>query len=398
MKKTVVFVDDEPEILAGLKLLLRREKSDYDLFFFETADEVLEFMSQHSADVLVSDLRMPGMNGCALLQRAKEDHPELARVLFSAAGRDEAMRIAPYAHQFLPKPCEPHVFRAVVQRACAIQDALRSPATRAALGGISTLPSPPQTYIELARELDSEEMNLVAVSRIVERDPAVSAKVLQLATSAFFCPPRPLRRIADAVQRLGTTTIRALVAGIDTFGRFGRKCQVPELSPERLQDNAVRTSLVCRAIAPPALREEAMLAGILHDIGLLALASTRPDAVGHCLRIAHERGLQPHRAERETFGFTQSAAGGYLLGLWGLPNTIVEAVLGHQEPHLLHGHTLDAATVVHVATGLVAAADHGLDPHETIDVGHLRRLGVDDQLPDWMIAVGLQAADGTTGR
>jgi HD-like signal output (HDOD) protein len=155
---------------------------------------------------------------------------------------------------------------------------------------------------------------------------------------------------------------------------------------------------VCKAIAPEALREEAMLAGILHDIGLLALAATRPDALGHALRIARERGIPRHEAERETFGFTQSAAGGYLLGLWGLPNVIVEAVLGHQEPRGLEGDTLDAATVVHVATGLVTAADTGMCPHDTIDIDHLRRLKVDDRLPEWMRVAGFPAAEGTGGR
>jgi HD-like signal output (HDOD) protein len=396
--KTVLFVDDEREILDSLKLLLRKEKDQYELHFFQRADEALEFMSQHGADVLVSDLRMPGMNGCALLQRAQEDHPEVARVLFSGAGREDAVRLAPYAHQFLPKPCEPQVFRAVVQRACAIQSVLSSPVMRAEMGSIGTLPSPPQTYLDLSKLLESDEVNLGAVSKIVERDPAISAKVLQLANSAFFCPPRPLKRITDAVQRLGATTIRALVAGIDALGRFGKRFDVPDFSPATLQDQAIRTSLICKAIAPDALREEAMLAGILHDVGLLALASTRPEALTRSLAIAAERGIPHHQAQREVFGFTQAAAGGYLLGLWGLPNVIVEAVVGHQEPYALEGNVLDTATVVHVASALVLAADRGLEPSTLIDMNHLRRLKVDDRLPEWMRQAGFQAADGTNGR
>jgi HD-like signal output (HDOD) protein len=335
--------------------------------------------------VLVSDLRMPGMNGCTLLQRAKEDHPQVARVLFSGAGREDAVRLAPYAHQFLPKPCEPHVFRAVVQRACAVQGVLSSSVMRAALGSIGTLPSPPQTYLELAKVLDGDEINLGAVSRVVERDPAVSAKVLQLANSAFFCPPRPLKRINDAVQRLGATTIRALVAGIDALNRFGKRFDVPELSPAALQEHAIRTSLLAKEIAPEALREEAMLA-------------TKPEALTEAMTITRERGIPRHHAEREVFGFTQADAGGYLLGLWGLPNVIVEAVLGHQEPHALEGDTLDTATVVHVASCLTRAAEYGLEPTAFIDLAHLRRLRVDDRMPDWIRAAGFQAADGTTGR
>lgn len=396
--KRVLLVDDEREILDALKALLRRERRHYELFFFERGHEALEFLHAHGADVLVCDLKMPELNGCALLQRVSEDHPETARVLFSGAGREEAIRLAPYAHQFLPKPCEPQIFRAVIQRACAIQGALSNPVMRAALGGIGSLPSPPRTYLELAQALEGDEVNLGSVSRIVERDPAVSAKVLQLANSAFFCPPRPLRRISDAVHRLGITTIGALVAGIDAFGRVARPLDVPELSPSVLQDRAVRTSLLCKAIAPPHLRDEAMLAGVLHDVGLLALSATRGDLLARCVEIARERGSPRHQAERETFGFTQSAAGGYLLGLWGLPNVIVEAVLGHQEPHRLEGDALDAATIVHVAANLVLATDTGVDPRTIVDTDHLARLGVADRFPAWMACARSQAAEGTSGR
>jgi HD-like signal output (HDOD) protein len=388
-RSTVVIVDDERQVLAALRLTLRRERERYELRFCERGEEALLIVRQEPVDVLIADLRMPGMSGLQLLQHVQREHPGVARVVFSGETRDEALRVVPFAHQFLAKPCAPELFRAVLQRASALRDALGNPEMLSALGGVDRLPSPPSTYLELSRLLALPEIDVGRVAALVGRDPAMAARVLQLGNSAFFASPRPLRSIREAIQRLGLTTIQTLVAAVDVTTSVGAS-RVPGFSTARLQAHAVATSLLCRQIAPFQLRDEAAVAGVLHDVGVLALAVTRPNELAAVLELQGRERMRPCNAERAVLGFTHAALGGYLLGLWGLPIKLVEAVLGHDEPSRFDACGIDTATVVHVADGLATAAAYDLDPLDLIDVAHLRRLNMDQCLPDWMRIAGLE--------
>ena len=106
-KKNILFVDDEPDVLQAMKRMLRPLRSEWDMTFFSTGQDALLHMEGHPTDVIVSDMRMPGMDGMQLLTRVTESHPHVIRIVLSGqADRETVMRAVEPTHQYLSKPCQ----------------------------------------------------------------------------------------------------------------------------------------------------------------------------------------------------------------------------------------------------------------------------------------------------
>jgi DNA-binding NtrC family response regulator len=150
--KHILFVDDEQQILDGLKDLLRKQRKQWTMVFALGGEAALRELQQQPFDVVVSDMRMPGMDGATLLTRVKELYPSSARIILSGhAERDSIVRALPVAHQFLNKPCDAALLRMVVERACELQRLLQNEKIRCLIGKLDKLPSVPHTYWELTR-------------------------------------------------------------------------------------------------------------------------------------------------------------------------------------------------------------------------------------------------------
>src|SRR5215469_9947183 len=114
----ILFVDDEPKVLDGLRRLLRPQRLQWDMSFIEGGEAALALLDQSPFDVIVSDLKMPGMDGTALLERAREHHPQVVRIVLSEyADLEAAFRAAQVAHQLLLKPCDAEMLRVAIDRA-----------------------------------------------------------------------------------------------------------------------------------------------------------------------------------------------------------------------------------------------------------------------------------------
>ena len=144
MKKTVLFVDDEPNILAGLKRMLRSLRNEVDFFFAESGREALEILAVQHVDVIVSDMQMPGMDGATLMAAVQEKYPMTIRIILSGqAGDGPVLRTAGVVHQFLAKPTDPDTIKEVLRRACALQDLMKNEQLKAVVSRIGKLPSIP---------------------------------------------------------------------------------------------------------------------------------------------------------------------------------------------------------------------------------------------------------------
>jgi HD-like signal output (HDOD) protein len=131
--------------------------------------------------------------------------------------------------------------------------------------------------------------------------------------------------------------------------------------------------------------DESLMAGLLHDSGKLVLASNVQDQYAQALTLARSKNVPELQAEQEIFGTTHAEVGGYLLGLWGLPDSIVGAVAFHHCPSKWLGQVFSPLTAVHVAN--VLEREHrdcgtGVDM-PVIDYGYLSKLGLADRLPAW---------------
>jgi len=337
MNKRILFVDDESKILEGIGRMLRGMRFDCDLSFATSGREALEILSREPYDIVVSDMRMPGMNGLELLNEVKSRYPNAIRIMLSGyAAPQLIMGSVGLVHQYLSKPCEAETLRSTVKRALELQRLMANEAIQRLVSRLSALPSLPSLYSDIVRELQSADPSIRRVGEIMAKDPGMTAKILQLVNSAFFGIRRAVSDPRDAAAYLGLETIQSLVLSLHAFRQF-EVCRTSGFSIDRIWNHSMATGLLSKRIMErenqgKGLASEAFTAGLLHDLGKLVLATNLPQEYGRVLARAAGGAASLPEAELEAFGSTHAEIGAYLLGLWGLPNPIIEAVAWHHRP------------------------------------------------------------------
>ncbi|MCP4445426.1 MAG: HDOD domain-containing protein [Myxococcales bacterium] len=387
----VLFVDDEPEVLAAISRLLRRREPDWSCEFVHSGAAGLITLSKAAAgdqpfDVVVADMRMPHMDGPTFLTRVREAHPQMIRVVLSGAADLEAnLRVIPIAHQFLQKPLELPLLREAVVRSCDLRDLLKNESLQRIVGEIETLPVRPGIYNELTEALSDPRTSMQSVGVIVEQDPGMSAKVLQMVNSAFFGTTVSVTSVQQAVTFLGLPQIRQLMLVLEVFESFvePKDKKLRYFSMEYEREHALLTAKIARELVKPELADHAFTAGVLHDIGKLVLASHMTERFAECFHrcLLEDRPLED--IEREELGATHAEVGAYLLALWGLPDPVVEAVAFHHDPESVKHDEFDVISAVHVANYL--ADPRPMKPLylRVIDIPYLERLGIAHKLESW---------------
>ena len=212
------------------------------------------------------------------------------------------------------------------------------------VGRIGKLPAMPKTYGLLQAALAQPTVTAAQIGDIVSADAAIASKVLQITNSAFFRLRKPMVRIKDAVTYLGFATVRNLVLSAEIFSQWQAPKGLSDVDPERMQMHAdnVQAAAACKALAGGrASPDDAWLAGLLHDIGYWILIQECPKELANALQLARAEGLSLLECERRVTGATHAEIGAYLLGLWGLPYAIVEAVALHHTPTAVTTHGYD---------------------------------------------------------
>ncbi len=368
MRARILFVDDEPAVLDSLSDVLRKERKRWDMTFAANGREALELLAASAFDIVVTDMRMPGMDGAQLLAQVKAEHPSISRIVLSGhADREAVTRAISVAHQFLSKPCDGTILRSTIERVHALRLRIESDEVKAVVGRIDRLPSIPQAYHQLTAIANDPTKGLADVCRVIERDTAMSAKVLQLVSSSYFGTRRDVRSIQQAVGLLGIELLKVLVLTANTFA-VAKDIRIEGASLEEFQRFSIACARAAKRMAPPALAEEAFTAALVHDLGKLILALGRLD-------------------EAEA-GVGHAEVGGYLLGLWGLPFTILEAVAYHHTPSAMTEDKHELLAIVHAAGALVGKSSE-------LDEAFLASVGVASQLPAWRaIAEDCARAEG----
>jgi HD-like signal output (HDOD) protein len=217
----------------------------------------------------------------------------------------------------------------------------------------------------------------------------MTAKMLQIVNSAVMGLAHKVSSPFEAVEYLGLGTVRSLVLSAHIFSCF-KQVNLKRFSVNQLWSHSLRTALVARRImhleqADPIDGEDAYAAGMLHDVGKLMLAESRPDLFQQALGLAAERPTPLPDAEREILGATDSGVAAYLLGLWGLPAAIVEAVAFHHTPRASEVQVFGPLTAVHVAAVLEQelADPDATRQRDALDTEYLVQVGVQARLKDW---------------
>ncbi len=386
--KRILFVDDDQALLDGLRDALRPHRRRWTMSFVVSGEEALARLEAEPHDVVISDLRMPGMDGASLLELVRDRCPAAVRIVLSGhAEMRMVARAAAAAHRLIAKPCDTQDLARVIERSCALQEIAARVELDPRAMGASALPSVPRVCAELTELLSSGGAGAADAARIIEQDIAMAAKVLQLANSAYFGRRSPVSRVCEAVAYLGLDTLRAYVLHVAAFQELRVLSPIPGFDLDALHGHCTRVArLAARLAAETGAGNDAFTAGLLHDVGLLVMASQDPEGLAGVLALAREQRRPVHHIEREEHGVTHAEVGAHLLALWGLPHTVTEAVAGHQDGEWLE-LPFDTVAAIHVANALVeeVEARHlpGASPPSEIRLDYLERAGVEARVGHW---------------
>jgi HD-like signal output (HDOD) protein len=385
-KRRILFVDDEQSVLDGLRNLLRRQRQQWDMLFVTSGKAALEELVKQPVDVIVSDMRMPGMDGAELLTRVRDLYPQTARIVLSGHAEREAIaRVVSVAHQFLSKPSDADTVRKVVERTCVFQALLQNEGIRRVIGSIDRLPSLPAVYMELNRATQDPKTGIADIVRIIEKDPAMSIKILQLVNSAYFGLAQKTSSVLKAASYLGVENLKGLLVVAHVFSADAGP-SAPGFSLDRLRDESLVVAQLARQmVRDPKNTDTAFTAGLVHDIGQLVLSRHQPDAYGHVLQVARQTGRQLSDVEKEELGVSHGLVGAYLLGVWGLPFVLSEALMFHHDPSAVTEGGTEIIAALHLANGVVSAAVAGRAPLTAgaLDSAYLDKLGLLSTVPRW---------------
>ena len=388
-KNRVLFVDDDPLLLNGLQRALRKMQSEWEMVFASGGEEALQLAAAGPPfDAVITDMRMAVMDGSTLLEEMKRRYPRVLRIILSGqSSKETILRSMTLAHQYLSKPCDIEQLKGVLARAFALRDVMDNPTLAEVASRLKGVPSLPSLYTELMNELQSTNSSIVSVANIIGRDPGMTAKILQIANSALFGLSN-VSRIHQAVQLLGLETVKMLVLMVGIFSQFEKGAlSEPEMSA--ICEHSMTVAAIARGIAKIeecslAMIDETFSAGILHDIGRLVLAAAEPVKYRHVLDDAAARKIPLIVQEYETVGCSHAEVGAYLLGIWGLPPTVVEAVAWHHRPGQSKQHDFGSLACVHVAE--VEHNRHSPSHAEQsilLDDEFLIRCGLSEKCADW---------------
>lgn len=390
MKERILFVDDEPMILKGLQRTLRKMRDAWDMSFTSSAEEALAILDNNPMDVIISDMKMPEMDGTQLLAEVKQRHPHIVRLILSGHVEQETtIKSVQFAHQCLSKPCDVKVLKQTLAKLFALRDILSDDSIKKIVSQIESLPSLPTIYTEIMAEMQSADPSIKNVGAIIGRDVSMTAKILQVVNSVFFGLPQKIGNPQQAVMLLGLEAIKAMVLSVKIFSEFSQK-KFSWFNLDALFNHSISVSTHAKAIVKSEKMDQdlinySLMAGLLHDLGKLILATNFKDTYRQVLTESQNSDHNLWELEHETFGTGHAEIGAYLMGLWNLENPIIEAIAFHHCPANSVSSQMGLLAAVHIANALDHEEDSPEDQESDLqyDNEYLDRLGVSNRIPEW---------------
>lgn len=350
--RRVLCVHDDPVVLETLRRELLEQEPDWDVRLSRDEDAAMATIHAWTPDVVCAAIRPPVLDGIVLLTRVRDRSPETIRIALGGLEKEELMRAHKIAHRAVEEQAEGSLFVETLRRPLVLRDLVTSPPLRSMLGKVGRLPAAPHVYAELTRRLADPHASVAQLANLVQEDTVLAAQVLRIANSAYFGRDRAVSSLPDAAARLGTRLLRSLVLTAEVYGGFAIPPRWTRYV-DKVQKHASQVARLASSLEPQASwTEDAFTAGLLHDIGKLVLLARVPDLFADLLddAAASERDL--HEVELGRLGAHHGTLGACVLGMWGLPSVIVEAVHGHEDPPAELPQALDARCAVAIANRL----------------------------------------------
>jgi HD-like signal output (HDOD) protein/ActR/RegA family two-component response regulator len=354
MRSGVLFVEDEDLLRTMYESLSDALQNHYSIFTASDGEQALKVLQKRHIDVVVTDLTMPGMDGFKFLAHVVKAQPDAARIIISGyADRLKVARCLFVGHRYFPKPCDLNALGALLLRLASFREIISNDRVRRLIGGIGSLPGPPETFLKLQKLMESSTSSLDDVGKLLEQDPAVTAKLLQLVNSAQFGLPQKIISATEAVQLLGLGAVSGLLLGLQAFTAYNGQ-PGKNAPPAELWDHSLRVACAARNIARAQSfglqsRERAFLAGLLHDVGRIVIHANAADEFAEVVKSAERFRIPITEAESRRFGATYAEIGAYLLALWGIDEEVTSIVQYQDRLASFPGKDPAALAAMHVA-------------------------------------------------
>lgn len=398
-KTTILLVDDEPNVLSALRRALRRE--GWTLLLASSGQEGLDLLAEHQVAAVVSDIRMPGMDGMAFLERVKDRYPDIARIVLTGFAERATVAMAierAGTQQMITKPWDDDELKEILRDVVDQQrhQEATSGGLQRIINEVDALPSLPSIYLEVRQLIEEEEdPSAERVAKVIVKDQAIVTKVLQVANTAFFGQRRHIESVSRALIVLGMDFVGKIVLSASVFRSFAAEGgEIVGFEQELFWEHSIACGAAARQIAKTRTLdrtrlEEAMLAGMLHDMGKLVFTKCCRALFEEVIEIARARETVLVDVEAEMLHTTHAAAGAYLADWWSFPPQLVEAIRWHHDPAGSAGHQ-ELAAVVHLADVLanrVEIGESGNGRHPDAILSAVGSLGI-----------GSSALEGIEGR
>ena len=327
---SILFVDDEVNILQALKRMLHSYRQQWVMTFCSSGAEALKLLREQSFDVLVTDIRMPQVDGSRLLFESFIYQPETMRCVLSGfAELNQAIKVAGTAHQFLSKPCTKDAIENMILRALQSRERLPQFDIRRVVSRVSAVPCRPSVLRELSSELQKKQPGLELVVELIASDIGMSAKIMQLVASSFFGRCAAVFCPREAVTFLGVELIAGLLSEMGIFTPFLSDPEI--LNIDDLCEESIAAARCARSAAESKglstrVANVAYLSTYLREVGKIVLAHQFPERYRRVMQLMKHEGLDRCEAERQIFTTTSAAVAGYLLEIWGFPHEVVDEV------------------------------------------------------------------------
>lgn len=351
MLKSIIFVDDDIQILKAIKRVLI--ETEYELFFSESAEDALEIMSKNLIDMVVTDVRMPGMDGIELLQRIKKEYPDTIRMILSGFADEQEVMLTlqnNLAKAYMRKPWNNDELVRVIEQNLGNSKAHLPHEIISFINNMDKIPTLNDRYQNIQKAI-REENDIEFIAKEIEKDPAIAAKILQLANSAYY--GIKTGSLKKALSIIGINELQSLLLSIEIINCLPvaeANCSIAE----KIWNHAYYTSKLQNIIQMKFLGKQGTnlnaTAGLLHKIGIVFMIMFYADDYVALLKDSMEnKDYFLRERELQKYGFTHSEISAYLLRSWNVPEQIIEIAEFYDSPLNDAVRDKDLACIIHIA-------------------------------------------------
>ncbi len=248
---------------------------------------------------------------------------------------------------------------------------------------ITELPTIPIIAQEVLALVNSSSISVEKLETIIQNDPAISAKILSVANSAFFRVKETTKTLSNAISRVGFDNVKNVAIGVSLMSVFYEKKHGTAIDYQRIFNHSVSVGFISKLLSDNlklSISDEVVINGMLHDLGYMVLNRFFSDKYEDVLKVM-EKEESLLEAEKAVLNFSHADIGAWLADKWNLPASVSDAIMHHHTPSLAKKNSKSAA-VIHIADYITTRDIQGpieKDPNYPFDHSSLDSLGISEK-------------------